>query len=55
MAAEGIDYVLFFRPADSAERWSLLDRALRGHYTWYEVFQEGDRPVGFWRRVPERR
>lgn len=55
MAAEGIDYVLFFRPPDSAERWSLLDRALRGHYTWYEVFQEGDRPVGFWRRVPERR
>ena len=54
MAAEGIDYVLFFRPPDSAERWLLLDRALRGHYVWCEVFREGDRPVGFWRRVPNR-
>jgi hypothetical protein len=46
---------LRFAWVPSVERWSLLDRALRGHYAWCEVFREGDRPVGFWRRVSERR
>lgn len=50
MAAEGIDYILFLRPQETMERWESLDRVLRGHYIWCEIFREGDRPVGFWRR-----
>ena len=50
MAAEGIDYVLFFRPQETRERWEALDRVLREHYIWCEIFREGERPVGFWHR-----
>lgn len=51
MAAEGIDYVLFFRKQETRERWVVIDQALRGRYLWCEVYRDGDRPVGFWRRV----
>lgn len=50
MAAEGIDYVLFYRESETKERWDAMDRSLRPHYLWCEIYREGDRPVGFWRR-----
>lgn len=55
MAAEGIDYVLFFREQETRERWVVIDQALRRNYLWCELYRDGDRPVGFWRRVDRAR
>jgi hypothetical protein len=54
LAAQGIDYVLWYQPADTDELWKKINSAISGRYGWIELFRhewEGGPRVGFWRRL----
>ncbi len=53
LEAQGIDYVLFYRPGDTPEMWQKLNKAVSPQYTWVDIltYQDEDgRRVGFWKR-----
>jgi len=56
LGAQGIDFVLWYRPDDTPELWEKVNRSIGPGYEWLDVrvFQEKDldvRKVGYWRRV----
>lgn len=51
LRGQGIDYVLWYQPDDTQERWETLHGQISGRYAWTEVFVSGDgRRVGYWKR-----
>jgi hypothetical protein len=59
LAAQGIDYVLWYRPGDDAPKWDKVNASVGPQYIWVDILtyqnpsNDGPR-VGFWRRVPGR-
>ena len=56
LVAQGIDYVLFYRPGDTPEMWAKINAAVSPQYIWVDIltYQDEDgRRVGFWRRAPD--
>jgi hypothetical protein len=54
LSAQGIDYVLWYRPADTPELWGKVNRSIGSGYEWLDlrIYPEQDaQKVGFWRRV----
>jgi hypothetical protein len=56
LAAQGIDYVLWYRPGDTAELWNKVDRSVGPEYLWcdiltYENGTDTASRVGLWKRV----
>jgi uncharacterized membrane protein len=54
LVAQGIDYVLWFRPGDTPELWEKVNQSIGPAYGWCDVltYPEAGNRVGFWRRVP---
>lgn len=52
LEAEGIDYVLFYRPTDTPERWHALNASIQRSHVWCEILILENRPVGYWKRRP---
>ena len=55
LKAEGIDYVLWYRPDDSPELWEKVNKEVGPDYEWLDVHVYHDPQalrVGFWRRIP---
>jgi hypothetical protein len=51
--AQGIDYVLWYRPGDTPALWEKINKELGPEYLWVDIltYQDEDgRRVGFWRR-----
>jgi len=55
LVAQGIDYVLWYRVADTPQLWETINKAVGPQYIWCDIltYQDEDgRRVGFWRRAP---
>jgi uncharacterized membrane protein len=54
LAAQGIDYVLWYRPGDTPELWVKLNAAIGPGYAWCDIltYPEAGNRVGFWKRLP---
>jgi uncharacterized membrane protein len=55
LAAQGVDYVLWYRPGDTPALWDKLNQSLGSDYIWCDIltYQDEDgRRVGFWKRAP---
>jgi hypothetical protein len=55
LAAQGIDYVLWYRPGDTPELWKKMNDIIGTDYIWCDILtyqNEDGRKVGFWRRAP---
>jgi hypothetical protein len=55
LAAQGIDYILWYRLADTTDLWPKINKAVSPEYIWCDIltYQDEDgRRVGFWRRAP---
>jgi hypothetical protein len=52
LAAQGIDYVLWYRTGDTPELWDKVNKAIGPGYVWCDIltYPEEGRRVGFWRR-----
>jgi hypothetical protein len=53
LTAQGIDYILWYRPGDTPEMWTKINAAVSPQYIWVDIltYQDEDgRRVGFWRR-----
>ena len=56
LQSQEIDYVLWYRPGDTPELWSKIDKSVSPQYSWCEILAYDDgRKVGFWRRDPSLR
>ena len=56
LIAQGIDYVLWYRPDDSPQLWEKVNKAVSPEYIWCDIltYQDEDgRRVGLWKRAPE--
>jgi hypothetical protein len=53
LRAQGIDYVLWYRPGDTPELWEKISAGMGPAYVWTDIltYPEEGRRVGFWRRV----
>jgi len=54
LSAQGIDYVLWYRPDDTPELWEKVNRSIGPGYEWLDlrIYPDQDpRKVGFWRRA----
>jgi uncharacterized membrane protein len=56
LASQGIDYVLWYRPGDTAELWNRVNSAVAPQYLWcdiltYENGTDTAQRVGLWKRV----
>jgi uncharacterized membrane protein len=56
LASQGIDYVLWYRPGDTAELWNKVNSAVAPQYLWcdiltYENGTDTAQRVGLWKRV----
>jgi uncharacterized membrane protein len=56
LVSQGIDYVLWYRPADTPELWSKVNTSIGSRYVWCDILtyenEGGDsRRVGLWKRV----
>jgi hypothetical protein len=53
LLAQGIDYVLWYRPGDTPELWQKVNASVGPAYAWCDVltYPEAGQRVGFWRRV----
>jgi uncharacterized membrane protein len=54
LSAQGIDYVLWYRPGDTPELWEKVNRSIGPGYEWVDlrIYQDPViRRVGFWRRL----
>jgi uncharacterized membrane protein len=57
LGAQGIDYVLWYRPGDTPDLWEKVNKSVGPDYLWcdiltYENGSEDSRRVGLWKRVP---
>ena len=57
LSAQGIDYVLWYRPGDTPPLWEKVNKSVSPEYMWvdiltYQTEHEDGRKVGFWRRAP---
>jgi uncharacterized membrane protein len=56
LVAQGIDYVLWYRPGDTPALWEKINKAVSPEYIWTDIltYQDEDgRKVGFWKRAPD--
>ncbi len=56
LAAQGVDYVLWYREGDSPQLWEKVNKTLGPEYLWCDILtyqDEDSRKVGLWRRAPE--
>jgi uncharacterized membrane protein len=56
LVAQGIDYVLWYRPGDKPELWSKVNASVGPQYIWcdiltYENGSDSARRVGLWKRL----
>jgi hypothetical protein len=56
LEAQGIDYVLWYRPGDTPELWSKVNKSVGPQYIWcdiltYENGSDSARRVGLWKRA----
>jgi hypothetical protein len=56
LVSQGIDYVLWYRPADTPDLWDKVNKSVGPQYVWcdiltYEDGSEDSRKVGLWKRV----
>ena len=53
LLGQGIDYVLWYRPADTPELWEKVNKAIGPRYEWTDIltYTENGRRVGFWKRT----
>jgi uncharacterized membrane protein len=62
LAAQGIDYVLWYRPGDTPDLWDRVNASVGPQYIWCDILTYQDDQnkenygprVGFWRRSPVR-
>jgi hypothetical protein len=55
LVAQGIDYVLWYRPGDTPELWEKVNKAVSPEYVWCDILtyqNEDGRRVGLWKRAP---
>jgi uncharacterized membrane protein len=55
LVAQGIDYVLWYRPGDTPELWEKINKEVAPEYVWCDIltYQDEDgRRVGLWKRSP---
>ncbi len=54
LAAQGIDYVLWFRAGDTPELWEKVNATIGPAYAWCDLltYPEIGNRVGFWKRLP---
>jgi hypothetical protein len=55
LLAQGIDYILWYRPGDTPELWEKVNKTIGSDYLWCDIltYQDQDgRRVGLWKRVP---
>jgi uncharacterized membrane protein len=55
LVAQGIDYVLWYRPGDTPEMWEKINKAVSPEYVWTDILtyqNEDGRRVGLWKRAP---
>jgi uncharacterized membrane protein len=55
LVAQGIDYVLWYRPGDTPELWEKINKAVSPDYVWCDILtyqNEDGRRVGLWKRAP---
>jgi uncharacterized membrane protein len=55
LVAQGIDYVLWYRPGDTPAMWEKINKAVSPEYLWCDIltYQDEDgRRVGLWKRAP---
>ncbi|MGA2015994.1 MAG: DUF2298 domain-containing protein [Opitutaceae bacterium] len=55
LVAQGIDYVLWYRPGDTPQLWEKVNKAVGPEYIWCDIltYQDEDgRRVGLWKRAP---
>ena len=53
--AQGVDYVLWYRPGDTPAAWEKINKELSPDYVWCDIltYQDEDgRRVGLWKRAP---
>ena len=60
LVAQGIDYILWYRPGDTPELWAKVNKAVSPDYIWrdiltYESPNNDGRRVGLWKRAPAAR
>ncbi len=56
LVAQGIDYVLWYRPGDTPELWERMNKEVAPEYVWCDIltYQDEDgRRVGLWKRAPQ--
>ena len=53
LLAQGIDYVLWYRPEDTPEKWEQVNNTIGPDYLWTDILTYPDvgRRVGFWKRA----
>jgi uncharacterized protein DUF2298 len=52
LVAQGIDYVLWYRPGDAPELWGKVNNSVGPEYIWCDILTyEDGRRVGLWKRV----
>ncbi|HEY5079748.1 MAG TPA: DUF2298 domain-containing protein [Opitutaceae bacterium] len=53
LLAQGIDYVLWYRPEDTPEKWEQVGNTIGPDYLWTDILTYPDvgRRVGFWKRA----
>jgi uncharacterized membrane protein len=57
LEAQGIDYVLWYRPGDTPALWEKVNKAVSPEYVWCDIltYQDEDgRRVGLWKRASAR-
>ena len=57
LVAQGIDYVLWYRPGDTPDLWKKVNAAVSPEYIWcdiltYESEHDDGRRCGLWKRAP---
>ena len=56
LIAQGIDYVLWYRPDDTPALWEKVNKSVSPEYIWCDIltYQDEDgRRVGLWKRAPD--
>lgn len=54
LAAQGVDYVLWYRDGDTPQLWKTVNESLSPEYVWTDILTYSDedgRRAGFWRRA----
>ncbi|HXN34974.1 MAG TPA: DUF2298 domain-containing protein [Opitutaceae bacterium] len=53
LLAQGIDYVLWYRPGDTPALWEKINAGIGPGYVWTDIltYPEAGRRAGFWRRI----